>query len=90
MKSCRETANRTRRGRLQKAAQGGYSGGGAPYGSQSSRGSKVLAVNEDEARTVRKVFSLHRRGLSPHRIANALNEAGILTRTGEAWRGLPT
>lgn len=79
-------ATRTRRGRLQKAAQGGYSGGGAPYGYRAVRGSKVLAVNEDEARIVRRIFGLHRRGLSPYKIADTLAETGAETREGAEWR----
>lgn len=79
-------ASRTRRGRIAKAKQGGYAGGGAPFGYRAARGSKVLEVNEEEARTVRRIFVLHRRGLSPYRIADALNEAGIRTRENKGWR----
>lgn len=79
-------ATRTRRGRLQKAAQGGYSGGGPAYGYRTLRGSKVLTVSEDGAKIIRRIFALHRRGLSPYRIADALNEAGLKTRERAEWR----
>ncbi len=39
---------RTRRGRLTKAAKGGYAGGRVPYGYAAQRGSGVLTVNEEE------------------------------------------
>ncbi len=79
-------ASRTRRGRLQKARQGGYSGGGAPYGYQAARGSKILTVNEGEARIVRRIFALHRRGLSPYAISDRLNTDGARTREDAEWR----
>ncbi len=78
-------AARTRRGRITKAQQGGYAGGQAPYGYQAVRGSKVLTVNEDEARIVKRIFALHRRGLSDRAIAKRLCGEGIPTRTGKQW-----
>jgi DNA invertase Pin-like site-specific DNA recombinase len=78
---------RTKRGRLQKARQGGYSGGGAPYGYTATRDSKVLAVNDQEAEVVRLVFRLRdERGMAPPIVAAYLNERAISTRAGAAWR----
>ena len=76
---------RMTRGRLHKARQGGYAGGQPPYGYRAERGSKVLAVHDEEARTVRRIFALRRRGLSPYRIADALNREGRPARQGGTW-----
>jgi len=46
------------RGREEKARQGGYSGGKAPFGYKSKRGSKVLEINEREAAAVRRCYEL--------------------------------
>ncbi len=78
-------ATRTRRGRLQKAALGGYSGGGAPYGYRAVRGSKVLQIDEGEARTVRLIFQLASRGMSALAIGARLNERNIPTRQAATW-----
>lgn len=76
---------RMRRGRITKAQQGGYAGGQAPYGYSSARGSKVLAIDADEAKTVKRVFSFRRRGLSNRAIAKRLNTEGVPTRRGKQW-----
>lgn len=53
-----EIALKLKRGRLQKAKEGSYAGGGAPYGYKAIRGSKVLNIDEKEAEAVRRVFEL--------------------------------
>ncbi len=79
-------AARMRRGRLVKASQGGYAGGGPPYGYRAVRGSKRLEVNEEEAKIVRRIFQLRRRGgLNPNEIARRLNGEGLRTRGGAKW-----
>lgn len=79
---------RLRRGRLSKAAQGGYACGEAPYGFRRVRGSKVLEIHEAEARIVRRIFALHKRGLATRAIARQLNGEGVKTKEGAAWRNV--
>ena len=53
-----EIALKLKRGRLQKAKDGGYAGGGAPFGYECLRGGKKLYVNATEAKAVQRVFQL--------------------------------
>lgn len=53
-----EIALKLKRGRIQKAKTGGYSGGGAPYGYRAVRGSKILNIDEKEKEAVRRVYEL--------------------------------
>jgi site-specific DNA recombinase len=65
----------TMAGRLQKAREGKWNGGYAPYGYKLENG--MLFVNEDEAPVVRKIFELYTQ--TDHGcggIAKWLNEAG--------------
>ncbi len=80
-----EIAVKLRRGRLAKARQGGYAGGQPPYGYSALRGSKILKINEGEAKVVREIFKLGERGLSANGIAKSLNEDGTRTREGGEW-----
>ena len=43
---------------MQKAKDGGYAGGGAPFGYECLRGGKKLYVNATEAKAVQRVFQL--------------------------------
>ena len=47
----------TMNGRKEKARQGGWNGGFAPYGYKLENGK--LIINEEEAKTVRKIFDLY-------------------------------
>ncbi|MDI6773156.1 MAG: recombinase family protein [bacterium] len=76
---------RLRRGRVQKARQGGYAGGLPPFGYQATRGGKQLTVHPEEAAVVRQVFNLRRSGLTRYAIAARLNGEGIPTREGKRW-----
>lgn len=76
---------RLRRGRLQKARQGGYASGLPPFGYQATRGGKQLTVHPEEAEVVRQVFNLRRAGLTRYAIAGRLNAEGIPTREGKRW-----
>lgn len=53
-----EIALKLKRGRLQKAKEGSYAGGGAPYGYFSKRGNKVLQIEPKESEAVKRVFEL--------------------------------
>lgn len=82
-----ERENITRRtmgGRKIKAAQGGYSGGRAPYGYHISDGQ--LQLVPEEAEVVKLIFDLRDNQHKPIiGIANTLNEKGIRTRKGKDW-----
>lgn len=70
-------------GRREKAKQGGYSGGKAPLGYQAQRHSKVLTLEEGEARTVKRVFALREEeGYTLQAIAHTLNAEGHRTKEG--------
>jgi len=68
-------------GRKQKAKHGGYSGGGAPLGYKTERGSKVLHLDDQKSETVKKVFDTRREHpeWTLQQIADCLNEAGYTT-----------
>lgn len=53
-----EIAMKLSRGRRKKAEQGGYAGGGIPYGYTCKKGQKQLVINLDEASAVRRLFEL--------------------------------
>ena len=74
-------------GRKQKATRGGYAGGGVPMGYAAERGSKALTVDDDAARTVRRVFELRENApaASLREIAEALNTEGFTTTTGRPF-----
>lgn len=74
---------RTSAGRKVKAAQGGYSGGRAPMGYRVEHGQ--LAVNEEEAAVIRRIFQLRDNGAALHKIAEVLNDEGLRTRTGKRF-----
>lgn len=82
---------KTTRG-LRSVAEDGRSAGGRCYGyriavpdpsSRAQRGHR--AVDEAEARVVRRIFRDYGAGLSPKRIAHALNAEGIPSPRGSAW-----
>jgi len=80
-----EIAVKLRRGRLVKAKQGGYAGGQPPFGYRAMRGTKILQIDENEAKIVRQIFELQARDMSANAIAKLLNEDGIRTREGGIW-----
>lgn len=68
-------------GRDVKASRGGYAGGKAPYGYSSEKGSKVLTVNEQEAKMVRRIFQLREiEKKTMKEICDILREEGYKTR----------
>jgi len=83
----KDLADKTRRG-LRGRVEAGSSGGGLTYGydvvaSLERRGARKL--NEPQAAVVRRIFADYRDGLSPKRIAMALNQDGIAGPRGGAW-----
>ena len=91
----RKTSVRTKEGLRQLVLDGGYRGGGVPYGYRlvatgrlNKRNKEIseLAIDPDEAMVVRKIFDLcivH--GYGRCRIATELNRQGIRNRKGENW-----
>lgn len=76
-------------GRITKAREGGYAGGGAPLGYTAEKGRKTLEIDEVEAQTVRRVFELDVQGLSLRQIARRLQAEGYTTATGKnKWQAV--
>ncbi len=75
-------------GRITKAREGGYAGGGAPLGYNAEKGRKTLEVQEEKVQTVRRVFELGDKGLSLRAIASRLNDEGHTTAMGATWRAV--
>ncbi len=79
-------AERVADGRRAKGARGGFIGGDAPYGFRCVGQGRdaVLAVDEDEQRTLARVRELAP-GRSLRQIAAALASEGLLSRTGRLF-----
>lgn len=76
---------RTSGGRAVKAARGGYSGGGAPYGYRVENHN--LVIIPEEAEIVKKVFELKDgQGYTYQRVCDYFNENGIPTRNGGKYQ----
>ncbi len=71
-------------GRIQKAKQGGYAGGGVALGYSTKE--KELRPTEQEVEIVKTIFALKRRKrLSINEIARFLQEEGYPTKRGGSW-----
>lgn len=85
-----EIALKLRRGRLQKAKDGAYAGGGAPYGYFCTRGNKVLQIEPKESEAVKRVFEL--KEYCPHLklkgIAEILDNEGFQGRQGAKFNSM--
>lgn len=66
-------------GRKDKRESGGFTGGRAPLGYISIKGSGELYIDPEKAETVRRIFSLHQQGLSFRAIAEMMNQEGHTT-----------
>lgn len=78
-----DLADKTRRG-LVGRVNAGFSAGGRCYGYEV-REKGVLAVSEAEAAVVRRIFADYAAGVSPVRIAKALNAEGVAGPRGGTW-----
>jgi site-specific DNA recombinase len=74
---------RTIAGRKQKVAAGGYAAGSPPFGYRIVNGE--LKIKKNEARVVRKIFRLRRKGWSLQQIVATLNSDGVPTQRGGKW-----
>lgn len=70
----------TMAGRQQKARDGKWNGGFAPYGykliAKDGEKAKVLVINEEEAELVRLIYKLYLQGMGLSRVAKWLNDNG--------------
>ena len=62
---------RTRNGRLQRYKDGCWAGGKAPYGYVYNKATKKLAINEIEARIVRRLYSEYSEGKTLYGICDS-------------------
>lgn len=81
----RMTVKRLRDGRATKAAQGGYAGGGPPYGWRAEAG--ALVAEREEQAVLDRIRALHGQGLSLRAIAATLNADFVPARRGR-WHGV--
>ena len=70
-------------GKQQKAKQGQFAGGSAPYGYDLANGQ--LVINAEEAAWVRNVFEMRSNGMTYQKIADELNNNGVATKRGGKW-----
>jgi len=79
---------RTRNGRLQRYKDGCWAGGKAPYGYVHNKATKKLAINEIEARIVRRLYSEYSEGKTLYGICEGLNKDKVPGRgkNCKGWR----
>lgn len=70
-------------GKEQKAKQGRFAGGSAPYGYDLVNGE--LVINEEQAAWVRRVFEMRSRDTTLQEIVDVLNDTGVSTKRGGKW-----
>lgn len=80
----RAITERTWAGRLEKARRGGFAGGEPPLGYRRDK-EGGLAIDDEAAATVRRIFRLRAEGKSLHEIARILNAEGVPTKRGGQW-----
>lgn len=73
------------RGRAVKARGGDKPAGICPYGYSYAEDKKSVVIDETEAQTVKRMFSLAQAGESLARIAEAINATGAVTRRGKPF-----
>lgn len=73
-------------GRNQKARHGGYAGGKCPTGYKALNGK--LVIDEEEAKSVVKIFELRNLGRTLNEIAVYLNENQYKSRTGAEFKAM--
>lgn len=80
-----EIALKLKRGRIQKAKEGGYAGGGIPYGYYCPHGGKKLLIQQEEAEAVQQVFQLKELmpTLTLQKISDFMNLLGYTGKNGK-------
>ncbi|GAE36153.1 recombinase family protein [Halalkalibacter akibai] len=74
---------RSKYNKIQMARAGLHISGSIPFGYVRSSTTKKLEINEEEAKTVRYIYSLHTQGLGSFRIRDILNMEGYKSATGK-------
>ena len=74
------------RGRSVKAHKGDKPAGVCPFGYQYAADKKSVQINQNEAQTVKYIFSEVQKGSSLQNVADSLNRSGITTRNGKQWQ----
>ena len=73
------------KGRTAKAKNGDKPAGVCPYGYEYAADKKSVVINEAEAQTVKRMFTLGQTGQSLSKIAEAINASGVTTRRGKPF-----
>jgi len=73
------------KGRTTKANKGDKPAGRTPYGYKYTANKKSVMIDDEEAATIKRIFSMAGAGKTIQQIVDALNGAGIITRQGKAW-----
>ena len=73
------------RGRTVKARGGDKPAGVCPYGYEYAADKKSVVINEAEAQTVKRMFTLGQTGQSLSKIAESINATGVTTRRGKPF-----
>lgn len=73
------------RGRTVKAKGGDKPAGVCPYGYEYAADKKSVVINDAEAATIKKMFTLGQTGQSLSKIAEAINDTGAQTRHGKPF-----
>ena len=76
---------RTTGGRKVKASRGGYSGGRTPYGYVVDKNIGGMVIDEEQAKIVRFIFDMKKKGFTFQRIVDELNSCGYKTKSGGKW-----
>ena len=80
-----EGAKKTKRGML-GVVRSGRNAGGKCFGYQAIAGQPgELAIVDEEAQTIRRIFELYAGGVSPRSIAGMLNDEGVAAPRGPKW-----
>ena len=82
-----EIALKLKRGKMNKAKQGRFTGGRTPLGYRKAEvdNKSDIAIDEDEAEIIAMIHKLRRSGLSMQSIADRLNKNQIPTKRGGKW-----
>ena len=82
-----EIALKLKRGKMNKAKQGRFTGGRTPLGYKKVEvdNKSDIAIDEDEAEIIAMIHKLRRSGLSMQSIADRLNKNQVPTKRGGKW-----
>ena len=75
-----QRVQRSKDGKIRRARQGGWIGGPAPYGYSNDRTNKVLAIDEEQAKWVRKIYQWYADGMYPSGIQLELLKNDVKTK----------